>query len=227
MMFRRTTTAPRGPSAPGRELQIPRPLVTGVIVLGLATTVSALLFPVKPFAEARQGIGVAPASALADDGRGVVNTAQGPLTPADREFMRKIALAGLWELPSGQLAQSRSSSPSVKEAGMHLLMGHQDLNNTVAQDAQLLNVPLPVEPNTQQKGWLAQMNADQGQAFDRDFANLLRSAHGKVFPLVAETRAKTQNSLVRALADQANTTVLDHIGMLEKTGLVDFPSMAK
>ncbi|GGP85734.1 DUF4142 domain-containing protein [Streptomyces melanogenes] len=226
-MFRRTTTAPRGPSAPGRELQIPRPLVTGMIVLGLATTVSALLFPVKPFAESREGIGVATASALADDGQGVVNTPSGPLTPADREFMRRIRLAGLWENPSGQMTQSKSSNPSVKEAGMHLIMGHADLDRTVVQDAQILNVPLPQQPNPQQQGWLNQMNADQGEAFDRDFANLLRSAHGKVFPIVAETRAKTQNTLVRALADQANNTVLDHIGMLEKTGLVNFQSLAK
>ncbi len=63
--------------------------------------------------------------------------------------------------------------------------------------------------------------------FDRKFANILRLAHGRVFTVVAQVRATTQNSLVRALADDANTTVLDHISVLEATGYVDFAQLAR
>ncbi|MYV92272.1 hypothetical protein GT350_18860, partial [Streptomyces sp. SID1034] len=56
--------------------------------------------------------------------------------------------------------------------------------------------------------------------------NLLRAAHGKVFALVAQVRATTRNSLVRDLANDANRTVLDHMTMLEATGLVDFDALA-
>lgn len=66
-----------------------------------------------------------------------------------------------------------------------------------------------------------------GEAYDRDFATLLRQAHGTVFPLVAQVRASTRNVLVRELAEDANTTVLDHIKVLEATGCVDFDAMAR
>lgn len=48
-----------------------------------------------------------------------------------------------------------------------------------------------------------------------------------MFSVVAQVRASTRNSLVRALADDANTTVLDHIKVLEATGYVDFDALAR
>jgi hypothetical protein len=48
-----------------------------------------------------------------------------------------------------------------------------------------------------------------------------------VFSVVAQVRASTRNSLVRELADDANTTVLDHIKILEATGYVDFDALAR
>lgn len=214
------------PPAPGRQPQLSRPLVSLAVFTALAATLTALVYPIKPFAESRAGIGVNTAAAVVDDGQGTVDTPTGPVTPADREFVRKVRLAGLWELPSGKMALTRSSNEAVKRAGEHLIVGHSALDKSVVQVAQTLNIPVSNEPNDQQKGWLAQMDAAQGGAFDTAFTNLLRRAHGKVFPLVAETRAKTQNSLVRALANQANGIVLDHITMLEGTGMVDFPALS-
>jgi hypothetical protein len=46
--------------------------------------------------------------------------------------------------------------------------------------------------------------------------------HGSIFNTVAKIRSTTKNSLVRQLADQANVTVLDHMTVMEKTGLVNF-----
>ena len=57
-------------------------------------------------------------------------------------------------------------------------------------------------------------------------ANLLRTAHGKIFTPIAAIRNNTRNTLVRQLATDTNQTVLDHITMLEKTGQVDFDSIA-
>ncbi len=92
--------------------------------------------------------------------------------------------------------------------------------------ASQLGLTLPDEPNEQQKGWLAELDAAQGVEYDRAFANILRLAHGRVFSLVAQVRVGTRNSLVRELADDANTTVLDHIKILEATGYVDFDALA-
>lgn len=222
---RTTAGRPSEPSSATREQALARPIVTTGVLLGLAATVGVLVYPVVPFLEAREGFGVV--AGPPNDGLGVVNTASGPLTPADRDFMVKVRLAGLWELPSGSLAQTKSRNPAVLEAGMHLTDGHTVLDRDVIQVAQALRVRLPNEPNAQQKGWLSQMRAAKGEEFDQTFTDLLRSAHGKVLPLVAETRSKTQNTLVRALADRANAIVLDHMQILEKTGKVNFDALAQ
>lgn len=157
---------------------------------------------------------------------GMSQSAQGPLTMADRDFLVKVRLAGLWERPSGEQAQERSGSDAVKEAGQHLMDGHAELDATVLQVAQDLGVEVPDEPNADQRGWMAEMtNADTPQEYDQVFVARLRAAHGKVFGLVAQIRAGTRNNMIRAFSTRTMEVVLDHIVMLEATELVNFASL--
>lgn len=199
-------------------------MATGVVIGALAFTLIALLIPVQKFGGTTAAAATAPAGD--DDGAGTLSTAFGPLTAQDRDFVRKVRLAGLWELPAGRQAQQRSTRPAVRTAGMHLVEGHTELDRRVQEVGQALGVDLPDQPNAQQQDWLAQLNRAQGAQYDRLFIQLLRRAHGKVFALVAQVRAQTRNSMVRALATNANATVLDHISVLEDSGLVDFDGLA-
>ncbi|WP_210580859.1 DUF4142 domain-containing protein [Streptomyces sp. GESEQ-4] len=192
---------------------------TGLIITGLAATLAALIFPIWSYTD-RSGTGVDVLNAE------TVSTRFGPLSGLDRDFVTKVRLAGLWELPAGRLAQQKGTTPAVRTAGRHLIEGHVFLDERTRDAASRLGLALPNEPTDQQKEWLATLNAAQGVTYDREFANILRLAHGKVFSVVAQVRASTRNSLVRALADDANTTVLDHIKVLEATGYVDFDALA-
>lgn len=197
-----------------------RTVGTALIVASLIATVVALLLPAQLFngnrsvAAARQG--------WDDDGRGVISTPYGPLTALDRDFVRKVRLAGLWELPAGRQAQERGFREAVRTAGDHLVAGHTELDRRAIEAARALGIALPNQPTGTQREALARMDAAQGEDFDRELANTLRLAHGKVFGLIAIVRHQTTNSLVRSLADRANAVVLDHITVLENTGLVDF-----
>lgn len=197
---------------------------SGVVITALALTLIALLIPVDSF-DGRASAAVA-LPADADDGAGTLSTAYGPLTAADRDFVRKVRLAGLWELPAGRQAQQRGTRPSVRTAGDHLVEGHAELDRQVIQVGQALGVDLPNQPSAQQQDWLGQLTRAKGDEYERLFAQLLRRAHGKVFALLAGIRAQTRNSMVRALATSANATVLDHITVLEDTGLVDFDTLS-
>ncbi|MET8942566.1 DUF4142 domain-containing protein [Streptomyces sp. NPDC004542] len=194
---------------------------TGIIISGLAATFVALAFPVWSYSDRPGTTGADVLSAEA------VLTQYGPLSAQDRDFIMKVRLAGLWELPAGQLAEEKGTTPAVRTAGQHLVDGHTFLDRRVRDVAAKMNLGLPDEPTDQQKQWLATLDAAQGEDFDRQFANIVRLAHGRVFSLVAQVRAGTQNSLVRGLADDANTTVLDHIEVLEATGYVDFAALAR
>ncbi|CBG69192.1 putative secreted protein [Streptomyces scabiei 87.22] len=193
---------------------------TGLIVAGLTATLVALVFPVWSYAD-RSGTGVSVLNAT------TMTTRYGPLSALDRDFITKVRLAGLWELPAGQQAETKGDTAAVRTAGEHLIEGHTFLDARVRDVAARLNVPLPNQPSDQQKQWLATLDAARGETYDREFANILRLAHGRVFSVVAQVRATTRNSLVRALADDANTTVLDHIRVLEATGLVDYDAIAR
>ncbi|WP_327727377.1 DUF4142 domain-containing protein [Streptomyces sp. NBC_00487] len=187
--------------------------------LALVVTVGALAFPVWSYAD-RSG------TAQANMASSTVNTQWGPLTAADRDLIVRVRLAGLWELPAAEQAMQRSKSPEVKEAADHLIVGHKDLDERTRAVASQLGVELPNVPNAQQQGWLQQMSNATDDQYDRVWANLLRSAHGKIFPTIGAIRNQTENTLVRQLASDTNQTVLDHITFLEKTGQVDFDAIA-
>ncbi|WP_338676483.1 DUF4142 domain-containing protein [Streptomyces sp. SCSIO 30461] len=165
-------------------------------------------------------------STEADDSQPAQGGGQ-PVTEVDKTFLVKVRQAGLWEIPAGRLAQANASSEAVKRAGLHLLDGHSKLDQLVREDARILGVPLPDQATEEQQGWVRQMEEAKGAEFDRLFANLLRASHGKIFATIAEVRAATQNDLIRRHARQANQTVLDHLEVLEDTGLVDGATLAE
>ncbi|WP_328728226.1 DUF4142 domain-containing protein [Streptomyces griseoaurantiacus] len=193
---------------------------TTLILAGLAATLAALVFPVWTYADRSAD----EAETLSTS---TLSTQYGPLSPLDQDFLTKVRLAGLWELPAGRQAERKGTTPAVRTAGEHLVEGHTLLDARVRNVARHLGLVLPEEPTAQQRRWLDTLDSSQGEAYDRDFATLLRQAHGTVFPLVAQVRASTRNVLVRELAEDANTTVLDHIKVLEATGCVDFDAMAR
>ncbi|MEV7654948.1 DUF4142 domain-containing protein [Streptomyces anulatus] len=193
---------------------------TALIIAALVATLGALAFPVWSYAD-RSGTGEAHLNASS------VATRWGPLSATDRDFLVKVRLAGLWELPAGQQAIERAPSEATKAAGDHLVVGHTDLDRRARDVAAKLGVELPNHPTAQQQGWLRELTAASGDAYERKFAHLLRAAHGKVFGLIGQVRHTTRNTLIRQLASDANQTVLDHITMLEATGLVDFDALAR
>ncbi|WP_225832454.1 DUF4142 domain-containing protein [Streptomyces sp. NK08204] len=178
----------------------------------LALTLTALAYP------AVLGLNTVTTS----QSRVIADTRWGPLTEGDRDFVVKVRAAGLWEYPVGQMGLRQGTSKAVITASRHLVDGHAALDATCRKIAPLLNITLPNQPSPQQQGFVRTLASDSGKKFDTDFANILRMTHGSIFNTIAKIRSTTKNSLVRALADQANDTVLDHMEVMEKTGLVDF-----
>ncbi|MBK3568149.1 DUF4142 domain-containing protein [Streptomyces sp. MBT62] len=178
----------------------------------LAATVGSLLYPAM--------LGVQKVSSAPE--RVIATPATGPLTEADRDFVVQVRSAGLWEYPVGQTASKKGTTKAVKTAGEHLIEGHASLDAACRTVAGQLGITLPNQPSPQQQGFVATLKADSGRQFDIDMATLLRASDGRLLSTIASVRTTTKNSLVRALADQANDTVLDNLTVLEKTGLVDF-----
>jgi len=156
---------------------------------------------------------------------GVMQTAWGPLGPADRDLLIKVRQAGLWEGPTGQQAQQQGSSARVREVGGLISAEHADLDARVREVSAQLGVLLPNQPTAQQQGWMAEIASQSSSDFDRTFVQRLRAAHGNVLPVIAEVRSGTRNDLVRQFATTAAEFVTRHHDYLESTGLVDFSAL--
>lgn len=182
--------------------------VGGAMIL----TLTALAYPTM--------LGVQNTSTKQD--RVVANTNYGPLTEADRDFVVKVRAAGLWEYPLGQMAIEKGTTPEVVNAGEHLVDGHAALDASCRKIATLLNITLPNTASPQQEGFVTTIASKSGKEFDSELVNTMRMTHGSIFSTVAKIRATTKNTLIRQLANQANEIVLDHITVLEDTGLVNF-----
>jgi predicted outer membrane protein len=190
--------------------RVPRPLRT-VLLLAVVAAVSVSVW--TSWTAGRPGSG------------GVVQTAWGPLGPADRDLLVKVRLACLWEQPTGQQAQQRASAIGVKDVGAKISSEHHALDERVRAVADQLGVLLPSAPTPQQLRWMDDLSARTGSEYDRAFTQRLREAHGAILPVIAEVRAGTRNEAVRAFAGEAEDYVSRHIAYLESTGLVDYAAL--
>ena len=156
---------------------------------------------------------------------GWTQTEWGPLGPADRDLLIKVRQAGLWEGPTGQQAQQQAGSARVREVGGLLAAEHAELDEQVRDVSARLGVLLPNQPSSQQQAWMAEIAGRSGSDYDQTFVQLVRAAHGKVLPVIAEVRSGTKNELIRSFATTAAQFVTRHHEYLESTGLVDFSAL--
>ncbi|MEV8441347.1 DUF4142 domain-containing protein [Actinosynnema sp. NPDC051121] len=157
----------------------------------------------------------------------VEQTPLGPITALDKELLVKVRLAGLWEMPMGEEAQTRAGSTRVKEVGAQLASDHSFLDERVVRLASQMGVALPDEANADQQSWMAEMRSRTGAAFDDSFANRLRAAHGSLFPVIGTIRATTRNEAIRQFAQVCNQIVLKHMTLLESTNMVTDVGLSK
>ncbi|MGW4499193.1 DUF4142 domain-containing protein [Micromonospora sp. NPDC004336] len=159
------------------------------------------------------GLGVLPGPAVAAP-------AGQQLNAADSALLNGVRLAGLWEMPAGQMAAGKGQSARVREIGAGIATEHEELDRLTVEAANKLGATIPTDPTAEQRGWLTEMQNASGARFDQIFVTRLRVAHGRIFPVIGAVRASTRNPTVRRLAEDANRFVLHHMRMLESTGLV-------
>ncbi|MEO3746113.1 DUF4142 domain-containing protein [Plantactinospora sp. B5E13] len=147
------------------------------------------------------------------------------LGAADMTLLNGVRLAGLWEMPAGTMAAEKGSKEEVRKVGAEIAAQHDELDRLVVEAANKLGVQLPTEPSAQQKGWLDEMKGATWDRFDRIFVDRLRAAHGNIFPVIGVVRSSTRNDVVRTLAEQANGFVMNHMTLLESTGLVRYAEL--
>ena len=183
----------------------------------LAMVVASLLAPAGT-ARAAGDVPIPPNTGMTDKGAGTV-------TAADRDFVIKVRLAGLWEIPAGNMAVEKSNDVRIVTIGKTISAQHVVLDKLDRDVAKKLGIELPNQPNGDQLSWLGEMRRANSATFDQIYIDRLRSAHGKIFPAIATIRATTRNDSVRKLAQQSNQFVMTHMTLLESSGIVDYAAL--
>jgi putative membrane protein len=158
-------------------------------------------------------------------GAHVTQTRFGPIDDTDRLFLVKVRQAGLWERPTGLMAQQKAENARFKEIGGILAADHVALDEEDRFVAKQLNVALPDKPSAEQQAWMREFGPKTGHDFDVDAVKWLRFAHGNVFAAIASVRANTRNEMMRLFAERANAMVNKHMSLLESTGLVQYDNL--
>lgn len=149
----------------------------------------------------------------------------GPIGPADRAMLAAVRRAGLWEIPVGEEASQRATTTQFRQVGARIAQEHRALDQRVRDVAGDLGVALPDEPTAEQQQWMAEISAASSLDYDRTAVQLLRAAHGKVLPVLAQVRAGSRNTMMRDFAEESAEYVTRHHNYLESTGLVDFAAL--
>src|SRR3954469_23439996 len=113
--------------------------ILAVIAVLLAVT-ALLLAPAAPArADAGPGGVDVPDSPIGDG-------STTPISPADRDFVVRVRLAGLWEIPAGQMAAQKGVDPHVRQVGKEIAAQHVRLDALTRAAAARVRVALPDRP---------------------------------------------------------------------------------
>lgn len=114
------------------------------------------------------GTAGSPESASANTTRGDSANA-GLLSPADRQFVEKAALAGTAEVELGKLAQQKATSIPVRVFGERMVEDHSEANDELKLIASDKGTQVPAELDPKHKATMQRLQKLSSREFDREY----------------------------------------------------------
>jgi putative membrane protein len=187
-------------------------VITGATILFASIGFADQTQPGAPATSAQAPTNAAPAAAT---------PAATPAAQAqDASILSKIHKTNQEEIHAGEMAQSNSQSPAVKQYGQTLVQDHQQADQKVQQLASQLGVTLvdPQPSNAAEKAMdqkhsaeMDQLKSLNGAAFDKKFSQTMAKGHSHVIGDLEKKQAQLPTSdPVRQLIAQLLPTLKQH-----------------
>jgi putative membrane protein len=164
-------------------------------------------------------LGTASACSSAHAGESPAARAAG-VSRTDRAWMDKAHQADLAEVQAGQFAESNGSNRTIRQAGAVLVRDHQASDAKLISVAKRLKVSLPTSMTVHQVEIGDRLSAEQGPAFDHDFAGSMMTSHDIMIAATRWEIAHGSSSQVVALARQTLPVLLKHLRMMRAAATV-------
>ena len=139
--------------------------------------------------------------------------------PPDLPFIREAASANLKEVRLGQLAQSKSSNPAVKEYGLRMVTDHnkleQDLISVVSRNGIALKPALTPEHVQQIHGLLV---GPSGEPFDQAYMTMMNQDHQTDVARFESESRDAASPEVRDFAARSLPILQQHLSLAQQVG---------
>ncbi len=132
---------------------------------------------------------------------------------ADREFVKKAVPGNLVEVRLGELAQQKGASDEVRKFGSHMMTDHARANEQLKQIASRLNLTAPDKLDEDQQKDVDRLSKLSGAEFDREYMDLMVSAHEKDIKAYEKQGKDGQNSDLKDFAQKSLPTLQEHLKM--------------
>lgn len=134
----------------------------------------------------------------------------------DESFFKNAAEAGMSEVEAGQTAQSKATSPAVKEFAAMMVKDHTAANNKLKKIAMAKGVKLPTEPGMMQKAMMKKTDMKSGESFDKDYIQGQIKAHEDTVALLQKEIDSGEDAEAKAFATETLPKVKQHLTHINK-----------
>jgi putative membrane protein len=141
---------------------------------------------------------------------------QANLSQQDKEFLKKAASAGMYEVQAGQLALQKSNDDQVKSLAQHMVDDHTQANEKLHTLAQSENVTLPTQLLPDDQKNLDKLQTKSGKDFDKTYLSQQKDAHKQVLELFQHQAEAGQNPALKSFAQQTVPTLKMHEQMVTR-----------
>ena len=107
----------------------------------------------------------------------VFSTAADKVPTADKKFVQKAAVDGMFEVEAGKVAAEKGTSPDVKAFGQRMVDDHTKANNELTQIAQGKGMAAPKGLDKKRKDQLDKLSKPSGADFDKQYITTMVKAH--------------------------------------------------
>lgn len=128
----------------------------------------------------------------------------------DKKFMECTAAHGLYEVKTAQLAQTKATTPEVKELGKTLEQHRNNANDGLKTIAAKRNVALPTALSKKQQKCYDKLAKKEGKKFDKCYAKSMAKCHKKEVCKFKKEAKKTEDGELKSFATAAIPTLQQH-----------------
>ena len=120
----------------------------------------------------------------------------------DAEFAVEAVSAGLAEINAGKIAQEKATNPRVKEFSAQMVEEHTRATEELKALASEKDIIIPTAPGENELREIADLNAEEGVEFDKEYINLIANDQNDVIDLYENAVENVDDPEIREFASR-------------------------